>query len=160
MIWNEICPKNHNIKIGKRDSLSSILNCDLPFDTYNYNMKVSFKTHKSGFSMKMHVDDCNLIKIKKDFQEMDNKKIYYKNDKYCLMYYNKLPTYTLLYYTDVNNCFGGELNIMNYKIIKPENDMFILFDSKIPHSVNLLKEGIRKNIIIKFYKKKIEEKIS
>jgi hypothetical protein len=108
----------------------------------------------------MHVDDCNLIKIKKDFQEMDNKKIYYKNDKYCLMYYNKLPTYTLLYYTDVNNCFGGELNIMNYKIIKPENDMFILFDSKIPHSVNLLKEGIRKNIIIKFYKKKIEEKIS
>lgn len=153
MIWNEICPKNYNIKIGKRDSLSSIFHLDLPFDLNDYTIKMSFKTHKPGFSMKTHVDDCNLIKIKKDFQEIDNKKIYYKNDKYCLMYYNKLPTYTLLYYTDVNNCIGGELNIMNYKIIKPENDMFILFDSKIPHSVNLLKKGIRKNIIIKFYKK-------
>lgn len=144
---------NKDIKIYYLDSLSQSFSY-LPFDIYDYIMKINFKNHSSGFYMNWHIDDCVRIKKKHNtnFILKNNSKIFYENDKFILLYYNKLPSYTLLYYSNVDSANGGYLLFPGLKI-KPKNNMMILFPSHIPHCVSKLNSGIRKNVIIKFYKK-------
>ena len=143
----------NDININYIDSLSQAFT-HIPFDLYDYKMKISFKNHKSGFYMNWHIDDCVRIKKKQNdnFILKNKSKIFFENEKQLLLYNNKLPEYTLLYYSNVDNANGGYLIFPGLKI-KPKNNMMILFPSHIPHCVTKLYSGVRKNVIIKFYKK-------
>jgi hypothetical protein len=61
--------------------------------------------------------------------------------------------YTLIFYTSSWNIdfIGGEFNFID-KTIKPIKGMILLFHSNELHKVNLLNNGKRKAIVVKFYK--------
>lgn len=159
MNWVEINKINKynidDIKIIENiDSLSQIFNI-LPININDYKMKICFKNHNIGYYMNWHIDDCVKIKKKNNgkFKLNHGKGIFYENEKYLLLYQNKLPEYTLLYYNNIDNIIGGDLIMFPDFKIKPKCNMVVLFPSYIPHCVSKLNSGTRKNVIIKFYKK-------
>jgi hypothetical protein len=117
-----------------------------------YNTQIKYKIHQSPWSMKWHVDDCQIIKKKPNvlFQSLDNVKVFHENEKFAIVYQNQRPDFTLIYYHDVYQTKGGEI-VFPHTTIKPENNLAILFPSHIPHKVNQLTKGIRKNWLVKFY---------
>ena len=139
------------IKTFYSNSLSSALQQSNMFNN-KYKSIISIKTHKKNWFMKWHIDDCQLIKVKdiNTLQKPKNGGIYAKNNKYALIYQKSLPKYTLLYYTDDENTKGGDLQFP-HKRITPKNNLTIIFPSNIPHCVHPLREGTRKNVIVKFY---------
>ena len=120
-----------------------------------YEKKYFVKINESGFYMNWHCDDCAIIKHKKDFSPSSNN--YKLNDKYSLYINNNLPIYTMIIYlSDYNTDFtGGEFCFID-KTIFPTKNKVIVFDSREIHKVNKINSGIRKNILVKFYKKKID----
>ena len=65
---------------------------------------------------------------------------------------NKKLVYTLIFYTSTHNIdfIGGEFCFVD-KIIKPQKGMILLFSSYELHKVNLLNNGKRNAIVVKFY---------
>jgi len=128
----------------------------------NYTKEWKFKENSKGFSMKWHCDDCFIRKNKKNYLEnmiLDDD-YYIRNEKlddigqYTLTHTEKLPEYTvLIYFSDYNKDYkGAELHFVN-KIITPNKYDVIIFDSREIHKVNIQTNGIRKNLIIKYYKR-------
>ena len=115
----------------------------------NYKIYKCIKENKTGFKMKWHVDDAQIIKHNKDNDYTDQIKI---SDKKSLNYSNKKPIYTcIIYFSDFNKDFtGGTLEFVD-QIIEPFKGMFVFFDSSEVHRVNLMTSGTRKNYLIKFY---------
>jgi hypothetical protein len=117
-------------------------------DLSNYKFKKIERENKVGFYMKWHIDDCSIYKHKSTDDKINNIKL---NEKYSLHHTCLLPKYTMLIYlTGGDNFDGGEFCFID-KTIKPEKYDVFLFDSREVHRVNLLKSGVRKNILIKFY---------
>lgn len=145
----DILPESVDIKCIEQtiEYISKIVNIDFSL----YNMYFCEKENITGFKMKWHVDDAQLIKHKTGKAFPDQIIV---SDKKVLNYNNKKPKYTCIIYLSeyMKDFSGGTIEFVN-QIIEPKNRMFIFFDSKEVHRVNIIKNGIRKNYLIKFYEK-------
>lgn len=112
----------------------------------NYNKKVIIRDNQIGFYLNWHIDDCAIFKHK----DSEGKKNCIKlNDKFSLFNLEELPKYTMIIYL-TSNFTGGEFEFIDEKI-KPKKYDIVFFDSREVHRVYRLREGERKNILIKFY---------
>lgn len=117
-------------------------------DAYHYEWVERSTT--DGFSMKWHCDDTAIIKTK------------YQNDtggmminpRYKLYHKHTLPTYTaILYASDYGIDFtGGEFEFVDQQIL-PRRHHVLIFDSREVHRVLPVTSGLRKSVVLKFYKK-------
>jgi hypothetical protein len=116
---------------------------------YNYNKKVIMRDNQIGFYLNWHIDDCAIFKHKDSEGKVNCVKL---NDKYSLFNLEELPKYTMIIYlTSYGIDFtGGEFEFIDEKI-KPKKYDIVFFDSREVHRVFRLREGQRKNILIKFY---------
>ena len=106
--------------------------------------------HTSGYSMKWHIDDAQVINHKKNNNYNEQIKI---SERKSLYYPNKKPKYSLIIYgSSYGEDFkGGILEFSNGTKIKPKKNMCVLFDSNEAHYVHTVKSGIRISLLIKFY---------
>jgi hypothetical protein len=125
---------------------------NIDLSVYEY-VKVE-RESTEGFSMKWHMDDRVLIKLKKEC-EVDPTDVLIHED-YKVTKRNKdknLPSYSVIVYqSDYNKDFTcGEFEFVD-EIILPKKNKMIFFDSQEVHRVQPVKSGIRKAILYKFYK--------
>jgi hypothetical protein len=120
---------------------------------------VRYKTKDDNYYFNWHFDDKKLIVQKKHNKDvLHNLEIIYEDDKNIYGLYNKNNNkklvYTLIFYTNTHNIdfIGGEFCFID-RIIKPRKGMILLFSSNELHKVNLLNNGKRKAIVVKFYNK-------
>ena len=133
--------------------------------------KIISRNNTTGYSMKWHIDDGQIIDNILEKQEImnqvplqtgcehspsqykdstnyikisDNKSIFYKDIR---------PKYSLLYYeSNYGNDFnGGKLEFADDTIVEPKKGMFIFFDSREVHKVSEIISGQRINTLVKFY---------
>ena len=116
------------------------------------------KTKNENYYLNWHFDDKKLIVHKKNNKDIiHDLEIIYEDDKNIYGLYNKnnnkILLYTLIFYASSWNIdfIGGEFNFID-KTIKPIKGMILLFHSNELHKVNLLNNGKRKAIVVKFYK--------
>jgi hypothetical protein len=133
-------------------SIQNITHLNL-LDINKYTYEISKKNKTKGFYMNWHLDNSAIIKHKKSV--IDNIQGQIKiSDKHTIYYYSKKPQYTLLIYeSSYNEHFtGGTLELIDGTIIYPKKNMYVFFDSNLPHKVNIITNGNRNNYLIKFYK--------
>lgn len=120
-------------------------------DLTNFDSKITKKQNIVGFEMKWHRDDCSIHDINPNAKTENKINI---SDKHCLAYKEKLPIYTILiYFSDHNKDFtGGVLHFVDDTQYKPKMFEGLLFDSEEVHRVTRILSGVRKNLLIKFYK--------
>ena len=129
---------------------------------FNFNQPIHFfqtaiKEHHAPndkYSMEWHIDNCSLVKRKKDFVEREGETnftlINDNNNKYDYYLFGKnRPKYTLIIYLS-DKCQGGELCFLDKNII-PNKGLFVLFSSLEIHSVKNLINGHRKAVVIKLF---------
>ena len=106
-------------------------------DLNRYNYDIVKRITEEGFKMKYHRDNYMLRKVKGEyiFIPFENQKI---------------PEFTLIHYKH-SDCTGGSLQFLSGTIIKPENNLFVFFDSNEIHRVNEQLSGKREVYIYKFY---------
>ena len=123
----------------------------------NYEIKIAKKINQKGFYMKWHIDDAQLIKHNKENTKKNQ--IHVINRHYLHYNTDSIPDYTcLIYDSDYNIDFiGGTLEFADHTIIKPKRGMYVFFDSREVHKVNIIKSGIRENYLIKFYRKDLNK---
>jgi len=112
---------------------------------YEYSNRIIQRTNDIGFSMNWHIDDCSVYKHKQIF-EPNQPKI---KNKYTIFHMEPLPKYSMIIYL-TDNFIGGEFEFID-QLIKPKKYDVIFFDSREVHRVRKLRQGIRQNILIKFY---------
>ena len=136
------------INIGYVDDFSidmfiNLLSLHLSIDLSIFSYKVVKRTSESGFSMKWHVDDCIVYKT----SNSDDKYMLLPKDK------NNVPIFSAVYYLSGPDEFtGGEFEFVD-EIISPQQGFVLFFNSNEVHQVLPVKNGIRKSILIKFYRK-------
>jgi hypothetical protein len=108
-----------------------------------------------------HIDDCQLVKYKKDKEPTYNLEQYIlldnTGDKLVYLYFNtptkKLPKFTILFYSSTHQVDfeGGILNLADgTQVIPVKNHGFIL-DSRESHMVTRITKGIRNVTVVKIY---------
>jgi len=141
------------ILLNLDQSLSSELN------KLNYIIVERFNTELDKYNLNWHIDDKILVQHKLELlDKLHNIEIIYIDQIKSKIYglskrtNNKSPLYTMLIYFDTTDIdfTGGELEFVD-EIIKPYRGLVILFDSKEIHKVNLLRKGLRRCLVIKFY---------
>jgi hypothetical protein len=145
-----------SVKIGyieEYDTLSikNIIDLDL-LDINKYEYEIIKKTKTKGFYMNWHLDNSAIIKHNKSSINNIQGQIQI-SDKHALHYYSRKPKYTLLIYESSynENFTGGTLELIDGTIIYPQKNMYVFFDSNLPHKVNIITDGNRNNYLIKFY---------
>lgn len=107
-----------------------------------------------GFSMKWHMDDRVVVKLKKECEIVPEDVLIHEDYKVSKRNKDKnLPSYSaVVYLSDYNKDFTcGEFEFVD-EIILPKKNKMIFFDSNEVHRVQPVKSGIRKAILYKFYK--------
>ena len=156
---------DENIQIIFKKELPNIIEKLDLLEEYKEELKtleikiiVRNKTKDENYYLNWHFDDKKLIVHKKDNKNIiHDLEIIYEDDKNIYGLYNKNNNknllYTLIFYASSWNIdfIGGEFNFID-KTIKPIKGMILLFHSNELHKVNLLNNGKRKAIVVKFYK--------
>lgn len=118
---------------------------------FDYNRKIIMRDNQIGYYLNWHIDDCAIFKHK----DVNNKKNNIPlDDKYSLFNLEELPKYTMVIYLTSHNIdfTGGEFEFID-ETIKPKKYDVVFFDSREVHRVFRLRDGQRKNILVKFYDK-------
>lgn len=152
----EDCMKNRHyfdLVVFNINSIIHDISNHVNIDLENYKFMIIPKTNKKGFSMKWHIDDVAMIKTNKNAINDECGIIIGDKQKYRLYHKLDLPIYSaIIYLSEYNVDFtGGEFEFLNQKI-EPKKNHVLFFDSREVHRVNIVKSGIRENILIKFYK--------
>ena len=144
-------------KIGFIDNDKSLIkNIETILIKENIDDKLNFiiieKNNSTDFSMKWHLDDAQIILHKNNYDKSLFKEQIFISRKKAINYPSKKPILSLIIYlSEYGDDFtGGTFEFVD-EIIFPKRNMYLLFDSKEVHRVNMIKSGIRKNILIKFY---------
>lgn len=137
VIFNLNCDKQSNEELIKNAIGYLQINNQLDLNIFKH--VVIERTNPEKFYMGWHIDDCSVFK--------------HKNKTFTLHHKEKLPIYTMIIYlTEYKKDFiGGELEFADGIEVKPKKYDVVVFDSKEVHRVKILKSGIRKNILVKFY---------
>ena len=112
------------------------------------NIEIVIKKFNPNDSMKFHIDDCQIVKIKKIEHNLENY-VHLKGNKY--LYFKKRPKFTAVFYFNNENVIGGNLIFADKTEIKPISKTGVIFDSREAHMVSKIKEGIRNSVIVKIF---------
>ena len=133
-------------KIGRAKTIEEIHNV-----VNNKTFQIVERKTKPGFFMKLHRDDYHVdyYKFKKGVRD---------DSLWIPIYQEKRPVKTVILYrsTQYVDFIGGNLRFFDGEMVRPEKDLYIIFDSNDPHEVTLqvykkeLKNE-RHTIIIKYY---------
>lgn len=116
-----------------------------------YKRKYIVREVGKDFNMKWHIDDCIPFYNKNNINKDNLYNVTILTDNLYLYHKNKLPIYTMIIYLSNDSEYkGGEFCFID-KQIKPKKYDVLFFNSKEIHKVNMITNGIRKNIIIKYY---------
>jgi hypothetical protein len=121
--------------------------CEL--DLFDYEMEVIERINPVGFYLNWHIDDCSIHKHKSTDGKFNNEPL---NEKFSLYHEKKLPVFSMVIYLS-EDFTGGEFEFVDM-VIKPKKYDVIIFDSREVHRVRRLRNGFRKNILVKFFCKK------
>lgn len=136
-------------------NIAPLLDLDMKTVTAIDVVHKTFGPEQPITSIKWHIDDCVLTKMKTPptynlecYIHLDGKNYLYFNNKYA-----KLPKYTaVLYYSTQDEDFtGGEFVYADGVKVPPRRGNGIVLDSREVHSVLSVKSGIRRSTIIKIY---------
>lgn len=132
------------------DMLNNIVNEINKFDLNEITYYLKRKVHNVDDQMKWHVDDAIVMNVPSN-NNYNNIKI---NENKQLVYHSQKPIYTLIIYeSNYNEDFtGGELEFVDGYRCKPKKGSYIFFNSCEVHKLNKINSGMRKSILIKFYK--------
>jgi hypothetical protein len=108
-----------------------------------------------------HIDDCQLVKYKKDKQPEYNLEQYILLDtvgeKFIYLYFNtptkKLPKFTILFYSSTFGIDfdGGILTLADGTQIESKKSHGFILDSREAHMVTRVTKGIRNVSVVKIY---------
>lgn len=108
-----------------------------------------------------HIDDCQLVKYKKNKEPIYNLDQYIlldnTGDKLVYLYFNtptkKLPKFTILFYSSTyqTDFEGGILNLADGTHVIPIKKHGFVLDSREAHMVTRVTKGIRNTTVIKIY---------
>ena len=108
-----------------------------------------------------HIDDCQLVKYKKDKKPVYNLEQYILLDtigeKFIYLYFNtptkKLPKFTILFYSSTYGIDfdGGILTLADGTQIKSKKNHGFIIDSREAHMVTQVTKGIRNVSVVKIY---------
>jgi len=138
------------------DNLDITLEYKQELKNLKYDIIIRNKTKNDKYYFNWHFDDKKLIIHNKNNKDkLHNLEFIYEDDKNIYGLYNNKNEkllYTLIFYINSYNIDfnGGEFCFID-KIIKPVKGMILLFHSNELHKVNLLCNGKRKAIVVKFY---------
>jgi hypothetical protein len=121
---------------------------------FDYDKKVIMRDNQIGYYLNWHIDDCAIFKHKDTEGKKNNIPL---DDKYSLFNLEELPKYTMVIYLTSHNIdfTGGEFEFIDEKV-KPKKYDVVFFDSREVHRVFKLRDGQRKNILVKFYAKIVD----
>ena len=106
-------------------------------------------------SLKYHIDDCQLVKIRTGPEYNQDKYIHIKDNYYLFVnnQYNKIPEATFIFYESTYDIdfTGGILVLSDKTNIYPKKNMCILIDGCEVHKVTPIINGKRKSTIVKMY---------
>lgn len=137
-------------KIGRAKTIEEIHNV-VNNVVNNVTFQIVERKTEPGFFMKLHRDDYHLdyYKFKKGVRD---------ESLWIPIYQEKRPIKTVIWYrsTQYIDFIGGNLRFSDGEMVRPEKDLYIIFDSNDPHEVTLQvykKElkNVRHTIIIKYY---------
>lgn len=135
------------------DSLIAVVYETRNIDLNKFRYETIKRNSTSGFTLKWHVDDTVLVKIKPDsiFDPTDIS----IHDKYKLSRRAKdenLPCFSLVVYLSEHHVdfMGGEFEFVDETIL-PQKYMMIFFDSHEVHRVNQVRSGTRMALLYKWY---------
>ncbi len=134
----------------KLDILKNIINEINKFDLNEVTYYLKNKVHYVDDEMKWHVDDAIVINVPSN-NNYDDIKI---SENEQLVYHSQKPIYTLIIYESNHNgdFTGGELEFVDGYRFNPKKGAYIFFNSCEVHKLNKINSGMRKSILIKFYK--------
>jgi hypothetical protein len=108
-----------------------------------------------------HIDDCQLVKFKKDKVPVYNLDQYIllenMGEKCVYLYFNtptkKLPKFTILFYSSTHGVDfeGGILTLADKTEIIPKKNTGFVVDSREAHMVTRITKGVRNVSVVKIY---------
>jgi len=108
-----------------------------------------------------HIDDCQLVKFKKDKTPKYNLDQYILLDntgeKFVYLYFNNskqiLPKFTILFYSSTHGVDfeGGTLKLADGTEIIPKKNNGFVVDSREAHMVTRITKGVRNVSVVKIY---------
>lgn len=134
------------------DSTLHVLRDHFDINSHNYDIKVCPKENIQGFSMHLHMDDWNVIRLSKK-SCTDHRHILI-NDRISLFNNKpKKPIWSVIIYLSTRNhdFNGGNLQFVDGTSLAVDKYDIVVFDSRILHEVTKITSGVRKSILIKFY---------
>jgi hypothetical protein len=132
----------------------NIINQITNINISDYNISSNVKENKEGYYMGWHRDDCFVRRNKKGVCLRENDISLSEKNNIILTHINQLPRWTILIYLseyDVDYK-GGKLLMVDTEYCPKKYDL-IMFNSMEVHSVEMIKWGSRKNILLKLYEK-------
>lgn len=143
------------------DSIKHFLLKNLGFSQEQVDNCVIVHKSLKPEGLSWHIDDCQLVKYKKDKVPTYNLDQYIllenTGDKFVYLYFNtptkKLPKFTILFYSSTNGIDfeGGTLKLADgTEIISVKNNGFVV-DSREAHMVTRVTKGIRTVSVVKIY---------
>lgn len=140
--------KNYNT--FNMDTLNEIVNEINKFNLNDVTYYLKNKVHNVDDQMKWHVDDAIVMNVPSN-NNYDDVKI---SENKQLVYHSQKPIYTLIIYESnyKDDFTGGELEFVDGYKFKPKKGAYIFFNSCEVHKLNKINSGMRKSILIKFYK--------
>jgi len=156
----EIKQNRHIFNISEYITNESTTNCAIEIakkiakekfslDLFDYRMEIVERDNPVGFYLNWHIDDCSIHKHKTLDGKTNNDTL---SNKFGLYHAKPLPIFSMvIYFSSIDKDFiGGELEFVDY-ILKPRKYDVIIFDSREVHRVRKLRNGTRRNVLVKFF---------
>ena len=129
--------------------------CEQKLNKKINNYEIINKEFQDKQSLKYHIDDCQIIKMKIEPLYNKEKYIHIKDNYYLFVnnQYNKIPEATFIFYESTYDIdfTGGILVLSDKTNIYPKKNMCILIDGCEVHKVTPIINGKRKSTILKMY---------
>lgn len=153
---------NHNVNPDEsNDNIRLFLVRNLGFTEEQSKNAVIIHKNIKPEGLAWHIDDCQLVKYKKDNKPVYNLEQYILLEsvgkKLVYLYFNtpikKLPKFTILFYSSTYGVDfdGGILTLADGTQIKANRNHGFIVDSREAHMVTNVTKGIRNVTVVKIY---------
>jgi len=146
---------------SSNDNIKTFLKKNLGFAQEQVENCIIVHKNLKPEGLSWHIDDCQLVKFKKDKIPVYNLDQYIllenTGEKCVYLYFNtptkKLPKFTILFYSSTHGVDfeGGILTLADKTEIIPKRNNGFVVDSREAHMVTRITKGIRNVSVVKIY---------